>query len=334
MRAAIQLALALPLALALANGAQGAASEMPSGIAPRAPFAHMDCDVLDDGTVRELAALPAPRILLLQGSVAFVSMEPFARFLIGMGYPDAALRDPADGSMSRSSFADSRTVAGTIAWYYEREAMMPMLIGHSQGGMLAIRVLYDLAGDFGPSIEVWDPERNQDAGRDWIRDPYSGERRPVVGLQLPYAAALATGKLPRVLLGQWSMLGRLRGIPDSVEEFTGFVIRWDPIAGTFPGSEPYRALAHASVRTIELPAATSHIGLPDVAWIATDPRARAWVEQYRRGDEVPADIAGDPRAGSLLMAADVWHSVRRHWCVEAQRHARMSVPGPGAEGAR
>ena len=39
-------------------------------------------------------------------------MEPFAEFLIGMGYPEAALRDPYDGSLTRSSFADSELLAG------------------------------------------------------------------------------------------------------------------------------------------------------------------------------------------------------------------------------
>jgi hypothetical protein len=323
---------ALTIALALIGGVQAATPERPAESSQES-LARVDCDTVDADTVHHLAGGPAPRVLLLQGSVALVSMEPFARFLIAMGYPAAALRDPDDGSMSRSSFTDSRKLAGIIAWHYERDAMMPMLIGHSQGGMLAIRVLYDLAGEFGPSIEVWDPEHNQGTGRDWIRDPYSGEQRPVVGLQLPYVAALATGKLPRVLLGQWSMLGRLRGIPDSVEEFTGFLIRWDPIAGTFPGSEPYRALGSASVRTIELPAATSHIGLPDVAWIATDPRTRDWVDRYRPGQDVPADVADDARVGSLLMAADVWHSVRRHWCLEAQRHARWQTHAAPAAGA-
>ena len=32
-----------------------------------------------------------------------------------------------------------------------------MLIGHSQGGMLAIRILYELDGAFHDAIPVWDP---------------------------------------------------------------------------------------------------------------------------------------------------------------------------------
>ncbi|MEA2649553.1 MAG: hypothetical protein QOG61_1988, partial [Candidatus Binataceae bacterium] len=81
-----------------------------------------------------LAHTPAPRIITLQGSVALITMEPFAEYLAAMGYPEARLKDPRDGSLSQGSFADSAQLAGTVAWYYETEGMMPMLIGHSQGG--------------------------------------------------------------------------------------------------------------------------------------------------------------------------------------------------------
>ena len=86
--------------------------------------------------------------------------SPWSRsreFLIAMGYPPDRIGHPRDGSHSASSFADSRQVAGTLAWYYETEGVRPLLIGHSQGGMLAIRVLHDLAGAFGDAIPVWNP---------------------------------------------------------------------------------------------------------------------------------------------------------------------------------
>src|SRR6185436_4825372 len=95
-----------------------------------------------------------------------------------------------------------------------------------------------------------------------IVDPLTGAPRPVVGLRVPYAKAIATGKLPRLLLGQWSMLTRLRKIPDSVEDFTGFAIAFDPIAGDFGGADPYRATGAARVRNVTLPATYSHIGIP------------------------------------------------------------------------
>ncbi len=303
----------------------------------------LECERVSAADVRDvLSHSLAPRIIALQGSLGLGNMPSFAEFLIAMGYPDERLRNPADGSLSYSSYVDSRKLAGMLAWYDEHEGMMPMLIGHSAGGMVAIRVLHELAGGFAPSIEVWNPLTNQGEGRAWIADSADGIHRDVVGLQVPYAAALATGKLPRLLLGQWTMLGKLREIPDSVADFTGYTIPWDLIAGTFPGSEPYRATGSATVRNVELPASTSHIGLPDVRALAEPGASREWIEHYRPGDTVPLlpglDAAGaggipdnDMRrssagagsgTGSLLVAADVWYSVKKHWCLEAQRLIR------------
>ena len=261
-----------------------------------------------------LAQGPAPRIIALQGSIAFVSMQPFCEFLIAMGYPESQLRDPRDGSLSRSSFGDSAELAGQLAWYYEREGMMPLLIGHSQGGMLAIKVLYELAGEFHAAIPVWNPMRDAPEQRTTIVDPRTGIERPVVGLTVPYAAAIATGKLPRVLLGQWTMIGKLREVPDSVEDFSGFTLDWDPIAGTFPGSEPYHALGSAHVRNITLPARASHITLPQTRALAHDPDARAWIDAY-----YPGTLVSPPDDANVVHAADIWYSIKKHWCIEAQR---------------
>src|SRR5205085_8841378 len=133
-----------------------------------------------------------------------------------MGYPEAKLRDATDGSFSHSSFGDSAEVAGTLAWYYEHEGMMPMMIGHSQGGMMVIKVLQDLAGMASDTTMVWNPSTRRSEQRDWIVDPWTGRQRPLTDLKVPYAAALATGRLPRLMLGQWSTLAKLRDVPDSV----------------------------------------------------------------------------------------------------------------------
>jgi hypothetical protein len=278
-------------------------------------------DRVSDEDVREtLAHAPAPRIYLLQGSVAFVTMEPFAEFLVAMGYPEERLRDPRDGSLSRSSFGDSADLAGELAWHYERDAMMPMLIGHSQGGMLAIRVLYELAGEFNSQIAVRDPAADASLPRTTIRDPRTGAARPVVGLRVGYATALATGKTMRVLLGQWSMLSRLRTIPDTVEEFTGFTIPGDPLAGGLWDAEPYRAAGAARVRNVTLPASYSHIGLPLARHLAANEQTRRWIEAYAP-DAAPAPPA-DADTSNLVHAADIWRSVKKHWCLEAQRAIR------------
>jgi hypothetical protein len=280
-----------------------------------------------------LARTPAPRIITLQGSVALITMEPFAEYLAAMGYPESRLKDPRDGSMSRSSFADSERLAGTIAWYYETEGMMPMLIGHSQGGMLAIKVLHEFAGAFHAAIPVWNPITGQSEQRTTIIDPLTGLERPVIGLKLPYVAAMATGKLPRLLLGQWEILGKLRTIPDTVEDFTGFSIEWDLIAGTLPGSEKYHASGSAHVRNVELAAQTSHIAMPRTRYLAGNPVTRAWIDGYHPASPLAAPPAGPGiDASNIVHAADIWYSVKKHWCLEAQglisaRRAAIAAKG-------
>jgi len=305
---------AAPVAIAgHATAARGDA-QVPPDIVAR--LERLDCSRIDATDVREvLARVPAPRIALLQGSVPLVTMEPFARFLIAMGYPEARLADPRDGSHSYNSFADSAALAGALAFDYEQTGLAPMLIGHSQGGALAIRVLHELAGAFHDTLRVVDPATGAALRRTTIVDPHTHHTRPVVGLRVAYAAAIATGWLPRVLLGQWAMLSRLRTIPDTVAEFTGFDVPNDPIAGNLLGISPYRASGDARVRSIVLPAGYSHIGLPRAAHLATDPRMRDYVETWTESSTAQTP-AGD--TANIVHAADIWHSVKRHWCLQAR----------------
>lgn len=316
-------------ATALAAGANALSAQSRLGgtsidAATEARILALAADNISEREVREvLARAPAPRIINLQGSIPVVTMAPFAEFLVAMGYPREQLTNPHDGSLTYSSFVDARRLAGTMAWYYEHEGMMPMLIGHSQGGMVAIRVLHELAGAFGESLPVWNPERDAPEHRTTLLDPLTGAQRPVIGLQVPYVAALATGKLPRLWLGQWSMLGRLREIPDTVAEFTGFSLDWDLIAGNFGSAEPYRATGSARVRNLTLPAAASHLTLPVAKEFALDPVTREWINRYVPGTDPPA-LPNDTQLdlANLLHAADIWYSVKKHWCLEAQRLIR------------
>jgi hypothetical protein len=284
----------------------------------------LDPDHLSAEDVRDvLAHAPAPRIIALQGSVAVVTMAPFAEFLMAMGYPADRLANPRDGALSYDSYGSSATLAGTLAWYYERDGMMPMLIGHSQGGMLALKTLHELAGAFATSIPVWNPLTDTAEPRTTVVDPLTGRERPVLGLKVAYAAALATGALPRVLLGQWAMLPRLRRVPDTVEEFTGFTIPWDPIAGTIGNGEPYAATGTAVVHNVVLPASYSHIGLPQMRHLATDAVTRAWIDRFTPdGAPAPLPEGTGVDTTNLVHAAVLWYSIKKHWCREAQRLLR------------
>lgn len=333
-------ALLASLLMALVAAACPAVAQALSALAAPSPLPALDARLeerllaldaqsITGQDVREvLAHVPAPRIVALQGSVPIVTMAPFAQFLMVMGYPADRLRNPRDGAFSYSGRTDSRELAGSIAWHYERDGVMPLLIGHSQGGMLALKVLQDLAGASGERLAVWNPVLGVAEPRSSITDPLSGAQREVVGLQLPYAAALATGRAMRVLLGQWDMLARLRSVPDSVQEFSGYFIAWDPIAFTGPDAartDAYRASGTARVRTLMLPADYGHLTLPLAMHLAEDPATRAWIEDFdpRVQAAQPPHLPGaDLR--NIVHAADIWYSVKKSWCLQAQRWARAA----------
>src|SRR2546430_5058244 len=323
--AAVALAAATFGAVADDAGDRRVLQRPPIDAAVEGRLLALEAERLSEGDGREvLARAPGPRIINLEGSLPVVTMVSFAEFLVAMGYPEERIRDPG-GALSYTSSIDAQRLAGTLAWYYEREGTMPMLIGHSQGGMVAIRVLYELAGEFGDSIPVWNPLSGAAEARTTIVDPRTGASRPVVGLEVPYVAALATGKLPRILLGQWTMLPRLRNIPDTAEEFTGFSFEWDPIAGNFGSAEPYRATGSARVRNVILPPKASHLTLPLVKELALDPAARDWINRYVPGPRTASlPFAALAELPNLPHAADIWFSVKKHWCLEAQRLVRAA----------
>ena len=275
-----------------------------------------------------LAKGPAPRIMLIHGGIypVHLSMVSFGRFLVGMGYPEAKIRDPGDGTWSHSPYEDAERLAGILAWYYERDGMPPMLIGHSQGGMQAVKVLHVLNGGYAPEVPVWNPLTDFPESRTAIVDPVTGRSVPVVGLRISYASAVGAGGAAFLLPNQWTLVGRLRTIPDTVEEFTGYWIDVDLWAWTFPGADATRKFensGHVKVRNVTLPASNNHVTLPVTADLAEDTAIRAWLDTYRPGGAAPPANAGD----NALWAADVWYSVKKHWTLEAQRLIRARRAG-------
>ncbi len=277
-----------------------------------------------------LAQARAPRIVLLHGGIypVYLAMSSFAEFLIGMGYPESAIRRPddvLDSFYSYSPYQDSREIAGLIAWYYERDGLRPMIVGHSQGGVQAVKVLDELAGVFGEEIPVWNPVTDTAEARTTILDPLTGARRPVVGLTVSYVSAVGAGGAALLLPNQWSMMHRLRTIPDSVDEFTGFSISVDLVALTFPGARgaaEYHPNGKAKVRNVFLPSAYNHVVMPATRHLSESAPMRDWIDAYvpDRRDQLETMPDGD-NAGALW-AADVWYSIKKHWCLELQRLIR------------
>lgn len=271
-----------------------------------------------------LALGPTPQIILLHGGVYGTQflMQSFAQFLMEMGYPEWKIRDPSDGAYSQNPLGSSERLAGEIAWYYERDGVRPMMVGHSQGGIQAVKVLYELNGAFSDKLAVWNAETDKPEDRSAIVDPLTRARRPVVGVSLAYVSVVGAGGVALASPRHWSMAQRLHNIPDEVEEFTGFSIEFDPIAWTgADNSNLYRREGTAAVRNVALPATYSHVFVPDTKALAEDPEVRDWLNVFVPG-AANAPPPGSDRANNALWAGDVWFSIKARWCAEAQRLIR------------
>ena len=276
-----------------------------------------------------LAHAPAPRIINIHGGIYPVhrQMISFSQFLVGMGYPEASIRNPGDATWTFSCYEDTDMIAGMIAWYYEKEGMRPMMIGHSQGGMQVVRILDKFADSDTNSLEVWSPLTWQSELRRKITDPLTGQVRPVVGLQLPYVAAMGAGGLTRILPNQLDMNFRLRDIPDSVEVFTGFYKGNDLLGGDmlgFGSMNFFHASGHAVVRNVRLPTQEEHGKTPAAEHLLRSKKIEAWLNDYTPIATPNEDekVQFDSDSRHILFAADIWYSVKKHWVIELQRLIR------------
>lgn len=284
-----------------------------------------------------LANAPAPRIINIHGGLASVipRMVSFSEFLIGMGYPAESLTNPSDGTYSFSCYEDSEKIAGVIAWFYEKEGMRPMMVGHSQGGFQVVKVLYRFAQKPSAKLPVWNPLTWEEESRCEIVDPLTGEKRVVAGLVLPYSTSVGAGGLTRCLPNQWDMCFRLHTIPDSVEEFTGFCKGRDLLGGDFLGYGPanhYKPNGKALVRNVWLPSEYKHGSIPDTKHLLESQAMKDWINNYRPASDLivtpQLDQQFDSDSSHILWAADVWFSIKKHWVLELQRliQARRAKP--------
>jgi hypothetical protein len=329
-----------PVSLPPSGGASQAEPEggRPATVAPAVPTPEvvvedrilaLDPQHVSEQDVRATLALgPTPQIILVHGGVygTHLLMMSVGKFLIGMGYPEAKIRDPSDGAYSQNPFGSSERLAGEIAWYYERDAVRPMMIGHSQGGIQAVKVLHELNGAFNDRIAVWNPVKDTGEGRHTIVDPLTGATRPVVGVSLAYVSVVGAGGVALAAPAHWGMAQRLHTIPNTVEEFTGYSIDYDLIAWTFPGADGSGLYHHngmAEVRNVTLPGTYNHVFVPVTQALAADPVMRAWLNAFVPGtDNGPPPGADTGHDNNAFWAADVWFSIKKHWCIEAQRSIR------------
>ena len=77
------------------------------------------------------------------------------------------------------------------------------------------------------------------------------------------------------------------------------------------------------MRNIELPATTSHIRMPRTRYLTRNPATRAWIDNYDPSVPLPPLPEGrDVDSANIVHAADIWYSVKKHWCIEAQQLIR------------
>lgn len=306
--------------------------ELPLSTATQTKILALDPENVSQTEISEvLAQAQAPRIINIHGGILplHANMNSFSEFLIGMGYPAASIRHPNDGTYTFGYYDNSDMIAGVIAAYYEMDGLRPMMVGFSQGGFQALRVLHKLAGDSVDRLSVWNPLTEESEERYDITDPLTGKTRPVVGLQVSYVCVAVAGGLGRWLPNQWNMNGRLRKIPDSVEEFTGFQKGRDILGGDYMGYGPandYKATGSAIVRNVRLPSAYGHNNIPNTRHLAHDPAIRDWLSHYRPTDmpttTLQLDVKFDADSTHILWAAEVWYYVKKHWVLELQRKIR------------
>jgi hypothetical protein len=284
--------------------------------------------VTDQDLRTTLANAPAPRIVLLHGGIypVHLVMESTGRFLARMGYPEKRIRDAHTNEWSYSPYDESSKIAGLLAWDYEHTGLRPMMIGHSQGGMQAVKVLRDLAGQFHTSIAVFNGNTHDFEDRSTIVDPYLGRSVPVMGgVTVAYTSVVGAGGAAFLLPNQWNMIGKLRSIPNSVADFTGFfitadMVAWDLLGPT--GGDTYRHNGTANVRNVQLPVTYNHVFVPAVGELAEDQATRDWLNAYYPDSKAEVSRLPLEAQQHVLWAGDVWYDIKKHWVQELQRLVR------------
>jgi hypothetical protein len=281
-----------------------------------------------------LSKAPAPRIFLIRGGIypVYLAMESLGDFLIRMGYPEERIKTPHENDWSLSPYESAPDIAGLIAWCYEHEGVRPIMVGHSQGGIQAIKVLHELAGDWAKELHPFNPASGKFEPPTTIVDPLTGQPRPIVGLRLGLVVTVGTGGWALALPNHWIVLDRVRTIPDTVDEFIGLRIGFDLWAldgPAFDELKAFHASGNAVVRNTWLPAEYAHVMVPATRDLAQSPAMRAWIDAYvPDGPSAKAALPEGP-SDNAVFAAELWYALKKHWTLEAQRVVRARRAQPG-----
>lgn len=274
-----------------------------------------------------LSKAPAPRVLTIRGGIypVYLAMESFGAFLIGMGYPEDRILTPHEHDWSLSPYQSADEVAGLIVWCYEHEGVRPTIIGHSQGGIQAVKVLHVYAGDWATELHPWNPVTGEYEARTTIVDPLTGRERPVLGFRMGLVQTVGTGGWALALPNHWIVLDRVRTIPDTVDEFIGYRIAFDLWAldgPAFDEMKTFHANGTAVVRNVWLPAEYAHVMVPATRDLVSSPAMRAWIDAFvPDGPSAKTPLPEGPQ-DNVMFAANVWYELKKHWAIEAQRFVR------------
>jgi hypothetical protein len=111
-------------------------------------------------------------------------------------------------------------------------------------------------------------------------------------------------------------------VPDSVIDFTGFYMGMDLLGGDllgFGSGNQYAPIGAARVRNVRLPTGSNHFNIPSTQHLLENSQMTEWIYNYIPSEEPTLDIEFGSDSSHILWAADVWHSIRKHWVLELQR---------------
>jgi len=207
-----------------------------------------------------------------------------------------------------------------------------MIVGHSQGGIQAVKVLYELAGVFHEQLPVWNPLTGKEEDRYTIIDPMTGLERSVVGLRVSYTTAVeqVDSRVSFPISGYGRKASQHSRYDGGVHRFChryGPARRRSPRIWTCEFIQPNGI---AKVRTVRLPLGYNHVTVPVTSHLAAVRRfAIGSTGMFRQRS--PRWMSNSIKQRQHPLAAEVWHSIKKHWVLELQQLIRQNIKWIGMD---